>query len=55
MWLDGYEINANGIIECGGEVVFDVTHEHAGFADAGVANDEYFKELWVAVCVMGYV
>lgn len=44
----GYEVDADSVIEGGGEVVFDVAHQHAGFADAGVADDEDFEELGVA-------
>lgn len=28
----GYEVDADGVVEGGGEVVFDVAHEHAGLA-----------------------
>ena len=38
-----YEVDADGVIEGGSEIVFYVAHEHAGLADSGIANDEYFE------------
>lgn len=47
--LEGrYEIDTDGVVEGGGEVVLDVSHEHAGFPDAGVADDQNFEQLGLA-------
>lgn len=39
----GYEIDTDGVVEGGGEVVLDVSHEHARFTHPGVTDDENFQ------------
>lgn len=45
---NGYEINANSVVEGSGEVVIYITHEHAGFTHSAIADDEQFEQLGVA-------
>lgn len=39
-----YEIDADGVVKCRGEAVFNVSHQHARLTDTGVADDQNLEQ-----------
>lgn len=47
-WREGYEVDADGVVEGSGEVVLHVPHQHARFAHPRVADYQHLQQLRVA-------
>lgn len=39
-----YEINSDGVIKGGCEVILDISHKHTRFTNSWISNDQYFEK-----------